>query len=121
MHWLGRIARRDPKLFVLWEQGVRPEAVLLLSYLLEIVGKEASEEDEPDREHVRRHRTIRSKGCLSNKTALAMVFKLVEQAQWHWRRLDGHDLLPKIILGVKFKDGIEVAAKLAAEPKAAAA
>jgi hypothetical protein len=26
MHWLGRIAQRDPKLFVLWEQGVRPEA-----------------------------------------------------------------------------------------------
>ena len=25
-----------------------------------------------------RHRTIRSKGCLSNKTALAMVFKLVD-------------------------------------------
>jgi transposase-like protein len=68
-----------------------------------------------------RHRTIRSKGCLSNKTALAMVFKLVEQAQRHWRRLDGHDLLPKIILGVKFKDGIEVAAKSAAEPKNAAA
>jgi putative transposase len=69
-----------------------------------------------------RHRTIRSKGCLSNKTALAMVFKLVEQAQGHWRRLDGHDLLPKIILGVKFKDGIEVAGKSAtAEPKNAAA
>ena len=68
-----------------------------------------------------RHRTIRSKGCLSNKTALAMVFKLVEQAQRHWRRLDGHTLLPKIILGVKFKDGIEVAAKSTAEPKNAAA
>ena len=27
-----------------------------------------------------RHRTTRSKGCLSNKTALAMVFKLVEEA-----------------------------------------
>jgi hypothetical protein len=26
MHWLGRIARRDTKLFVLWELGVRPEA-----------------------------------------------------------------------------------------------
>lgn len=26
MHWLGGIARRDPKLFVLWELGVRPEA-----------------------------------------------------------------------------------------------
>ncbi len=37
-----------------------------------------------------RHRTIRSKGCLSNKTALTMVFKLVEGAQKSWRRLDGH-------------------------------
>lgn len=26
VHWLGRIARRDPKLFVLWELGVIPEA-----------------------------------------------------------------------------------------------
>jgi RNA-directed DNA polymerase len=26
MHWLGRIAQRDPKLFVLWQLGVRPEA-----------------------------------------------------------------------------------------------
>jgi hypothetical protein len=49
-----------------------------------------------------RHRTIRSKGCLSNRTALAMVFKLVEAAQKSWRRLDGHNQLPKIIQGVKF-------------------
>jgi group II intron reverse transcriptase/maturase len=26
MRWLGRIARRDPNLFVLWQLGVRPEA-----------------------------------------------------------------------------------------------
>jgi len=58
-----------------------------------------------------RHRTTRSKGCLSNKTALAMVFKLVEGAQKSWRRLDGHNQLPKIIQGVKFTDGLEVAAK----------
>ena len=58
-----------------------------------------------------RHRTIRSKGCLSNKTALAMVFKLVEGAQKTWRRLDGHNQLPKIIRGVKFTDGCEVIAK----------
>ena len=58
-----------------------------------------------------RHRTIRSKGCLSNKTALAMVFKLVEGAQKSWRRLDGHTQLPKLILGVKFADGLEVIAK----------
>ncbi|MSP81282.1 MAG: IS256 family transposase [Rhodospirillales bacterium] len=58
-----------------------------------------------------RHRTIRSKGCLSNRTALAMVFKLVEGAQKNWRRLDGHALLPKLILGVKFTNGLEVIAK----------
>ena len=55
-----------------------------------------------------RHRTVRSKGCLSNKTALAMVFKLAESAEKSWRRLDGHNQLPKIIKGVKFADGIEV-------------
>ena len=59
-----------------------------------------------------RHRTIRSKGCLSNKTALAMVFKLVEGAQKTWRRLDGHNQLPKIMFEVwKFTDGCEVIAK----------
>ncbi len=55
-----------------------------------------------------RHRTVRSKGCLSNKTALAMIFKLAEAAEKHWRRLDGHNQLPKLILGVKFADGVEI-------------
>jgi putative transposase len=52
---------------------------------------------------------------------LAMVFKLVEQAQRHWRRLDGHHLLPKIILGVKFKDGSRSLQNRPASPKNAAA
>ena len=55
-----------------------------------------------------RHRTVRSKGCLSNKTALAMIFKLAEAAERSWRRLDGHNQLPKVVVGVKFADGIEV-------------
>ena len=55
-----------------------------------------------------RHRTVRTKGCLSNKTALAMIFKLAEAAEKNWRRLDGHNLLLKLILGVKFADGIEI-------------
>ena len=51
-----------------------------------------------------------------------MVFKLVETAQKHWRRLDGHTLLPKLILGVKFADGLEVVLKEAApQPETAAA
>jgi putative transposase len=54
-----------------------------------------------------RHRTVRSKGCLSNRTALAMIFKLAEAAERSWRRLDGHNQLPKVIHGVEFTDGIE--------------
>src|SRR6201997_4208611 len=68
-----------------------------------------------------RHRTIRSKGCLSNKTALAMVFKLVDGAQKNWRRIDGHNQLPKLIRGVRFTDGIEVAANPASSQSQTAA
>jgi len=55
-----------------------------------------------------RHRTKRSKGCLSNKTALAMTFKLAQSAETSWHRLRGYNQLPKIIMGVKFNNGIEV-------------
>ena len=55
-----------------------------------------------------RHRTIRSRGCLSNKTALAMIFKLAQAAEKSWHRLRGYDQLPKVICGVKFNDEIEV-------------
>src|SRR5437667_8015638 len=55
-----------------------------------------------------RHRTVRSKGCLSNRTAIAMIFKLAQAAENSWRRLDSHNQLPKVILGVKFADGVEV-------------
>ena len=67
-----------------------------------------------------RHRTIRAKGCLSNTTALALVFKLVDAAQKSWRRLDGHNQLPKLMLGAKFKDGIEIVTSADRQPKAAA-
>ena len=66
-----------------------------------------------------RHRTIRAKGRLSNRTALAMVFKLIEAAQKSWRRLDGHNQLPKVVLGVRFSDGLEVETANH-QPKAAA-
>src|SRR5262249_628685 len=35
--------------------------------------------------------------------------KLGDPAQKSWRRLDGHNQLPKLIQGVTFTDGIEVA------------
>ena len=55
-----------------------------------------------------RHRTVRMKGALSQDTARLMVFKLVMAASKTWRRLQGQNQLPKIIKGVKFRDGIEV-------------
>jgi len=53
-----------------------------------------------------RHRTKRTKGCLSRKTGLAMAFKLMMSAQKKWRKLDGQGRLPEIIQGVEFRDGI---------------
>lgn len=37
-----------------------------------------------------------------------MIFKLAQAAEKSWRRLKGYTLLPKVVLGVKFNDGIEV-------------
>ena len=56
-----------------------------------------------------RHRTVRTKGCLSRETARVMVFKLIQAAEKSWRRLDGQNQLPKVIQGVRFTNGIEVA------------
>jgi putative transposase len=53
-----------------------------------------------------RHRTKRTKGCLSRKTGLAMAFKLMMSAQGKWRKLDGQNRLPEIIQGVVFRDGL---------------
>lgn len=54
-----------------------------------------------------RHRTSKTKGCLSRKTGLAMAFKLMMSAQAKWRKLDGANRMPEIVLGVEFKDGIK--------------
>ena len=55
-----------------------------------------------------RHRTVRTKGALSQETAKLMVFKLIMAAAKTWRRLKGQNQLPKVIEGVTFKDGVEV-------------
>ena len=55
-----------------------------------------------------RHRTVRTKGALSQKTARLMVFKLVMAAAKTWRRLKGENVLPMLIAGVTFTDGVAV-------------
>lgn len=53
-----------------------------------------------------RHRTVRTKGSLSQRTAKLMVFKLIQAASKTWRRLNGRNQLPRLIEGIKFTDGI---------------
>jgi transposase-like protein len=53
-----------------------------------------------------RHRTVRTKGALSQKTAKLIVFKLVQVAAKTWCRLKGANQLPLVIKGVTFTDGV---------------
>ncbi|MEA3253516.1 MAG: IS256 family transposase [Chloroflexota bacterium] len=54
-----------------------------------------------------RLRTARTKGCGSRMACLTMVFKLAQCAEKHWRRLNGAALLPEVIQGVTFIDGLK--------------
>lgn len=53
-----------------------------------------------------RHRTVRTKGALSQKTAKLMVFTLVRAASKKWRRLNAANQLPRVIEGVTFTNGV---------------
>jgi putative transposase len=52
-----------------------------------------------------RHR--RTKGSGSRTACLTMVFKLALAAEKRWRRLNGSALLPEVIRGVRFIDGVK--------------
>ena len=60
-----------------------------------------------------RHRTVRTKGALSQKTVKLMVFCLVRAASKTWRRLKGRKQLPNVIKGIKFTDGVAASADTA--------
>jgi putative transposase len=53
-----------------------------------------------------RLRTSRTKGCGSRIACLAMVFKLAQSAEQHWRALNGSSLLEDVIRGMQFVDGL---------------
>ncbi len=52
-----------------------------------------------------RHR--RTKGNGTRQACLTMVFKLMQSAQRRWRLLNGSELLPDVIQGTPFIDGIK--------------
>jgi len=57
-----------------------------------------------------RHR--RTKGSGTRRTSLAMMFKLAQSAEKHWKRLHGHELVAHVLEGKTYVDGVlqEVAA-----------
>ena len=58
-----------------------------------------------------RHRPRPPKGCGSVAATLAMVLQLARVAEKHWRRLNGYELLARVIAGVQFVDGVELIPK----------
>jgi putative transposase len=53
-----------------------------------------------------RHRHRKTKGSGSRLACLTMVFKLMESASKRWRQLNGSKIIPDVIQGIKFIDGI---------------
>ncbi len=57
-----------------------------------------------------RHRTEQTKGCGSRNATLSMVFQLAREAEKHWAKIRGYQLIEKVFAGIIFKDGEEVKA-----------
>ncbi len=53
-----------------------------------------------------RHRTVKTRGCVSRESMLAMVFKLAITAQQRWRGLKGSERLGEVLEGIVFQDGV---------------
>ena len=54
-----------------------------------------------------RLRTKRTKGSGSRMACLTMVYKLMQCASKKWRLLNGFELIPEVLRGVPFPDGIK--------------
>jgi putative transposase len=54
-----------------------------------------------------RLRTAKTRGSGSRTACLTMVFKLVQSAEKRWRSLKGSELLPEVISGIRFINGVK--------------
>lgn len=52
-----------------------------------------------------RHRTTRTRNCVSRATFLGLAFKLIEEAEKSWRKIRGADKIELLLKGIPFKDG----------------
>jgi len=52
-----------------------------------------------------RHRTTRTRNCVSRDTFLGLAFKLMEEAEKSWNKIHGADKVAALLQGVVFKNG----------------
>jgi transposase-like protein len=55
-----------------------------------------------------RHRTTRTKNCVSRSTFLGLAFKLIQEAEKTWRRIRGAERIEELLAGTLFRDGLPV-------------
>ena len=52
-----------------------------------------------------RHRSTRTKGCVSRASFLGLAFKLVKEAERAWRRINAPERITELLAGAVFTDG----------------
>jgi len=55
-----------------------------------------------------RHRTTRTKNCVSRSTFLGLAFKLAEEAAKSWRRIRAPEKVAALLAGTRYADGLPV-------------
>ena len=53
-----------------------------------------------------RHRTTRTRNCVSRSTFLGLAFKLIQEAEKSWRRIRGVERISELLGGIVFRDGV---------------
>ena len=53
-----------------------------------------------------RLRTYKTRGCCKEESILSLVFKLVESASQRWQKLHSSNIIPLVLAGMKYQDGV---------------
>ena len=128
-------AKAKADLHEIWMAPTRPQAITAFDHFLKTYGAKypkATDKLAKDREallafydfpaehwiHLRttnpiestfatvRHRTTRTKNCVTRSTFLGLAFKLVQEAQKSWRRIRGVERIAELLAGTVFRDGV---------------
>ena len=67
-----------------------------------------------------KHRTTRTKNCVTRTTCLGLAFKLAEAAAKTWRRIRAPEKVADLLGGTRYQDGIPVTDEPPEEQRVAA-